>query len=197
MDKANHKPITFFLRIIFLALAVLFFLSTVMIIWDGLNSTPQPSDIGVVLGNRVQRNGQPGESLQARLDKAIDLYFSDMFPLIIVSGGTGREGLDEAAVMKNYLVSQGIPPDIIHMDSNGYNTYRTAKNSTEYMHHQKMQSAVVISQYFHLTRAKLAFRRFGVAEVSSASANYFHLIRDPYSIIREVFGLYIYILRDY
>lgn len=73
---------------------------TIIIVTDGLNDELEVVDVAVVLGNKVELNGQPSDRLQARLDKAVKLYEEDFFKYIIVSGGKGKEGLDEAEVMR-------------------------------------------------------------------------------------------------
>jgi vancomycin permeability regulator SanA len=90
-----------------------FIIHTILIVTDGLNDELADVDIAVVLGNKVELDGQPSNRLKARLDKSVELYGTGYFKNIIVSGGIGKEGFDEAKVMKEYLVNKGIPPNII------------------------------------------------------------------------------------
>ena len=115
---------------------------------------------------------------------------------IIVSGGVGKEGHNEAEAMKRYLVEAGVPEDRIHVDAAGNDTFLTARNASRFMSEEGMRSALVISQYFHVPRAKLALERFGVSPLYSAHADIFEL-RDLYSIPREVIAFYTYLFRDY
>jgi vancomycin permeability regulator SanA len=48
---------------------------------------------------------------------------------------------------------------------------------------------IVVSQYFHLTRTKMLFKKEGLENVSSASPRYFEY-RDFYSLFREFFAYY-------
>ncbi len=68
-----------------------------------------------------------------------------------------------------------------------------AQNSFSIMQQQHLKSATLISQYFHITRTKLAFHQCGIETVYNAHANYFEL-RDLYSIPREVIAYYNYLL---
>lgn len=86
-----------------------FIIHTTFIIIDGLNDELKPVDTAVVLGNKVEDDGQPSERLKARLDRTLELYGEGYFALVIVSGGIGKEGFDEAKVMKSYLLANGIP----------------------------------------------------------------------------------------
>ncbi len=87
--------------------------------------------------------------------------------------------------MRDYLVAKGIPTEKILMDEQGNTTRATADNVAQMLKIRGMKSVIVISQYFHLTRSKMAFRQAGLDKVGSAYASYFEL-RDFYSIAREV-----------
>src|SRR5215207_9219905 len=85
-----------------------FFAHVVYIVADGLTDEIERADAAVVLGNTVERDGQPSERLKARLEKAVELYEKNLVGVIIVSGGFGAEGFEEADVMRDYLVSKNI-----------------------------------------------------------------------------------------
>ena len=161
----------------------------VCIVIDGMRDDVQVSDVGVVLGSKVMPDGTPSNRLRARLDRTADLYMQGVFKHVIVSGGTGGEGFSEARVMANYLVGQRhIPNDAIILDEHGDTTRLTAQNSATLMHSHGFKSAVVVTQYFHVTRSRLALHQAGVVRVTSAHPGYFEL-RDLYSIARETIGV--------
>jgi vancomycin permeability regulator SanA len=176
-----------------LVLPLWFFVHTLYIVADGLNDEIAAADAAVVLGNTVERNGQPSERLKARLEKAVELYEHKLVGKIIVSGGFGAEGFEEADVMRDYLVSRNIPEGDIILDKDGYNTYKTAVNTKQIMERRNMRSVIIVSQYFHITRSRLAFQKAGIENIYAAHANYFEL-RDAYSILREFTGFYSYLI---
>jgi uncharacterized SAM-binding protein YcdF (DUF218 family) len=155
----------------------LFVLSALVLVVSGLNDDVHKANVAVVLGNQVKPDGQPSNRLKARLDKTVQLFKKGLFPNVIVSGGVGVEGFDEAVVMKQYLLSQGLPNDHIYLDSKGVTTYLTAKNSTQLMKNNEWTSVLVISQYFHVPRTRLSFEQFGISPVYSTHADFFE-IRD-------------------
>ncbi|MDQ8739322.1 YdcF family protein [Paenibacillus sp. LHD-38] len=159
-----------------------------------MNDELKPVDVAVVLGNKVEVNGQLSERLKARLDTSVKLYDGGYFTFIIVSGGIGKEGFDEAKVMKSYLIDKGIPEDKIIEDNNGYNSYMSAQNTSKIMDELEIDSVMVITQYFHVSRTKLAFRKMDIKEVYSAHAKIFEF-RDIYSIIREFPAYYKYLFK--
>jgi vancomycin permeability regulator SanA len=192
-NKMNRK---LFKKIFFIAVvsSLFFIVPALLIVADGLTDELHQADVAVVLGNTVNADGQPSPRLQARLDKTVELYQKGFFTNIIVSGGFGVEGFDEAVVMSQYLVSQNIPTERIFVDGEGRTTNLTAKNTAQIMRQNNWQSALVISQYFHISRCKLALANYGISPVYSASANYFEL-RDLYSLVREVMGYFSYLWR--
>jgi len=180
------------------ATSLLFLLLTLVLLGaggiavDGLRDDARASDVGVVLGSKVMLDGTPSARLRARLDKAAELYRQGMFGHIIVSGGTGIEGYSEARVMAAYLAErQAIPRAAILLDEHGDTTEATARNSAALMRAHGFRSAVVVTQFFHLTRSRYALQRAGVETVYTAHADYVEA-RDAYSLARELAALPVY-----
>ena len=171
-------------------------LGTAILVISGFNDQVGKADIALVLGNKVESDGTPSPRLRARLDKTLELYREGYFPMVIASGGLGKEGFDEAIVMKDYLVAHGIPQERVIVDSLGSTTFMSAKNTRDIARKLKITRVLVISQYYHLPRARLALERFGIPELYSAHARFFEA-RDVYSSVREFFGYLNYLFRSY
>jgi vancomycin permeability regulator SanA len=174
--------------------AALFFLACLVLVLDGLNDRLHAADLAVVLGNKVNPDGLPSIMLKARLDHTVELYHQGYFKIILVSGGHGKEGYDEAAVMRTYLEAAGLPHESIYEDSNGKTTWDTAQDTANFMQQHRLQSALIISQYFHLPRCRLAFAKQGIAPLYWSHAPFWS-VRDLYSVPREVIGYADYYLR--
>ncbi len=168
-----------------------FAVHTMLILIDGLTDDAQVVDMAVVFGNEVTPDGKPSGRLKARLDKAIEVFNNQQTKILMVSGGMGKEGFDEATVMAKYLNENHIPQENIIIDSDGINTESTVQNTLKIMKKNNFHSVMVVSQYFHISRAKLAFYKAGINEVYSAHPSYFEF-RDIYSIFREFFAYYYY-----
>jgi vancomycin permeability regulator SanA len=177
---------------ILLVFPLWFLAHTVYIVADGLTDEIAKTDAAVVLGNTVERNGQPSERLKARLDKAVELYENNLVGKIIVSGGFGAEGFEEADVMRSFLIAKNIPESDIILDRDGYDTHKTAVNTRAIMQANNFRSVTIVSQYFHITRTRLAFQKEKIENIYAAHANYFEL-RDLYSMVREFTGFYTYL----
>lgn len=176
--------------------AVSILLGLTALVWDGLHDEVHAADLGIVLGNTVHSDGTPSPRLAARLERTLELYRQGMYPWILVSGAVGKEGRDEALVMREYLLERGVPEAQILMDSAGFTTYATAANARAMMKERGLKTALVVSQYFHVPRARFALQRFGVEKVYSAHAQHFEW-RDFYSTPRELIGLLSYAFKTY
>ncbi len=171
---------------------ILIILNIIPILYVGLNDDVKISDVALVLGNKVNRDGSLSDRLKSRLDKSIELYKAEYYNKIIVSGGLGKEGHDEAVVMKDYLLKQGIASNDIIVDSKGTNTYLSSLNTDSIMTTNNWSSVLVISNFYHIRRSKLALSNRGIEHLYSAHADYYEL-RDIYSILREIPAWYFYL----
>jgi vancomycin permeability regulator SanA len=174
-----------------------FFVMMGTLIGSGLNDRLGKADLALVLGNKVELDGTPSHRLRARLDKAIELYRAGYFAKILVSGGIGQEGFDEAKVMGEYLMANGISSENILLDNAGITTYASAKNTRKILDQQNLRGVFVITQYYHIPRARLALENFGISPIYSAHADFYEG-RDIYSSIREViaYGKYMFLSYD-
>ncbi len=176
------------------ALALLFGIPAAIIVVDGLNDRVADADVGVILGTRVDPDGQPSAGLAARLEEGLALYRRGRFAMVIVSGGIGREGFDEAKVMRGWLTARGVPANAVLLDGHGDNTWATATNCAGIMQSHGWRRVLVVSQYYHISRSRLAFEKAGIGQVYTAHAHHFGL-RDFWSVPREVVAYAAYLMR--
>ena len=172
----------------------IFIAATLVLAASGLRDDIAHADVALVLGSKVELDGTPSPRLRARLDRTVELFRNGLFPSIIVSGGLGKESYDEAVVMRDYLASRGVPVDRLILDSHGDTTFASAKNTAEIAHERNFKSVFVVSQFFHIPRAKLALQRCHFSAIHSAHARFFEW-RDVYSSARETVGYVSYLLR--
>lgn len=175
----------FICSILIFIISYLIFMLTIVL--SGLKDHLVKADLIVVLGTAVSSEGVPSPGLTARLNKAIEVYQQGYAPLIMVSGGIGKQGYDESLAMENFLIKRGIPKQAIVKDNKGYNTRATAQNTYNYMQLHQLQTVIIISQYYHIARIKLAFRKVGIKQIGSGSTSFVSLI-DFYAVSRELLG---------
>lgn len=175
-------------KIFFFTLLLWLFGHVIFTTIDGLTDRGKHADFAVILGNKVNEDGTLSKRLEKRLECGLNLYQSGRVNKIIVSGGLGKEGFYEGDKMKEYLTKNGVPDTSVIVDNLGTNTIATVNNTLKLKDSLHFYSLIVVSQYFHLTRTKMLFRKHQFDNVSSASPKYFEL-RDIYSLLRE-FGAY-------
>jgi uncharacterized SAM-binding protein YcdF (DUF218 family) len=127
------------------------------------------ADVMVVFGCQVKAGGVPSDTLASRLNLAHDLYTQGLASAIIVSGGQGPdEPMSEAACMRDYLFSLGVPDEAIHMEDESTNTDENARFSYAIMQEQGYESVLCVTTGTHRQRAAWAMMRAGAADVQSA-----------------------------
>jgi len=161
--------------------AILYLGCVCLLLVNSRNDNIVDADYAIVYGNTVNPDGSLSHRLKVRVDAAIALYNQSKIKTIVVSGGLGKEGHDEAVVMANYINTHGI--DSVIIDSQGYNTHMTSVNAKALL--PINARVVAVSQYFHLPRAKLSLKHAGFENVYGYAPAYYD-VRDIYSVTREL-----------
>ena len=118
------------------------------------------ADVIIVLGAAEYR-GRPSPVLKARLDHGLELYRQKLAPRILTTGGAGGDPhFTEGEVGRAYLVSQGVPSEAVIVESEGDSTVHSMTAAAEIMRRMNLKSAIVVSDGYHIFRAKkmLEFR---------------------------------------
>ncbi|WP_241301914.1 YdcF family protein [Burkholderia stabilis] len=170
--------------------------AAVVLVVSGMRMPSEATDVAVIFGNALDETGAPKPVLAARLDAGVSCYRTGQCPAFLVSGAIDGPGLNEATAMRDYLVARGVPADRIAVDDQGDNTLATAQHTLAYLQAHRVSRVLVVSQYYHLARARLAFERVGIARenISAAYPRRFQL-RDVYSSWREVPAYTVYAVR--
>lgn len=185
------------IRIAIVALIVSGLVLIGYILSEGNDIPETPMDIAIVMGTKVEADGKPSEKLLYRLDKSIELFQTGQVNELWMTGGKGISGLNEAVVMKSYLVDQGVPGEAIKVDSLGISTFASARNLADQLPAQA--SVMIISHTSHLRRTKYAFEKFGreIDEVIGVSGGIGSLGSEAFGVLRECLALPYYWTRSY
>lgn len=176
-------------RKILLILLAWIFLHIICTVIDGLIDRKESADIALVLGSKVNEDGTLSKRLEKRMECAVGLYDAGRVKKFVVSGGIGKEGFREGDKMKEYMVRNGVPDSAVIVDNNGKNTLQSVQNILAMQSDLHFNKVIVVSQYYHLTRTKMLFRKMGFGDVDSVSPSYFEW-RDIYSLLREFVAFY-------
>lgn len=151
---------------------------------DGSKVLGVTYDCIIVLGASVQPDGTPSAILRNRIEAAVSLYERGIAPVIIMSGDGRESNYDEPSAMKDYAVSLGVPADAVYCDPGGYHTYDTMWRVA---HVYGAQSALVVTQEYHLYRAVYDARGVGLEAAGVVSDEGTYDDQDWYDI-RECAG---------
>ena len=166
---------------------MVFSFAEVLIIKNAVQKPEKNADYIVVLGARV--NGtRVTLNLKYRLDVAIDYLNENTRTKVVVSGGQGKgEDITEAKAMSDYLIKNGIKSDRIIFEDKSENTSENLEYSAEIIG-SKTKKIVIVSNDFHIYRAKCIAKKMGYTDVSGASAKT-KPITIPNSFVREAFAV--------
>jgi len=131
----------------------------------------------IVLGALVYPSGRPSDILADRLDTAADLYLAGRVGKVLVSGDQGRAAYDEVNAMRRRLQDRGVRPEDIFMDHAGFDTCDTMQRARRVF---GVNSAVIVTQAFHLPRAVYLARPCGLDAVGGEAGcrRYRHAARN-------------------
>jgi uncharacterized SAM-binding protein YcdF (DUF218 family) len=140
--------------------------ATAVLIWSSRDEA-QPAQAIVVLG-AAQYAGKPSPVLRARLDHALDLWNRHLASLLILTGGTGSgDTTSEAAVGRTYAKKHGVPDSAILVESEGRTTSESMRAVAGMLEVRGLQSALLVSDPFHMLRLRILARRFGFTPYTS------------------------------
>ncbi|HUR00656.1 MAG TPA: YdcF family protein [Gemmatimonadaceae bacterium] len=146
---------------------VLWILSAASVLLWSSRDEAQPAQAIVVLG-AAQYAGRPSPVLKARLDHALNLWNRHLANLLILTGGTGTgDTTSEAAVGRNYARKHGVPDSAILVENEGRTTSESMRAVAGMLEVRGLQSALLVSDPFHMLRLRILARRFGFIPYTS------------------------------
>ncbi|MBN2404496.1 MAG: YdcF family protein [Coriobacteriia bacterium] len=176
--------------VVALVLALAFPLAQVL--FFGTTDYRRPAEAVVVLGAKAWPDGRLSTSLEDRVQTAVELYQQGTVSILVMSGATGAEGIDESVAMRDRAVQLGVPAEAIVLDHDGVNTDSTVANTTQIFRQRNIESVLVVSQFYHLPRIKMAYRAAGVNVLTVPAASSLPIPGTPVFVLREVPGFWVY-----
>jgi uncharacterized SAM-binding protein YcdF (DUF218 family) len=157
-------------RTVTVGMAVVFSLwlvsAAAVLVWSSRDEA-RPAQAIVVLG-AAQYAGKPSPVLRARLDHALDLWNRHLASLLILTGGTGSgDTTSEAAVGRKYAEKHGVPDSAILVENEGRTTSESMRAVAGMLEVRGLQSALLVSDPFHMLRLRILARRFGFTPYTS------------------------------
>jgi SanA protein len=145
-----------------------------------------PERIAIVFGAGLRRDGTPTAILKDRVQTAVQLYQQGKATKLLMSGDNRFVDYNEPESMRQYALDLGVPDEDIVLDYAGRRTYDTCYRANAIF---QVDSAILVTQNFHLPRALFLCNSFGVVSTGVEANNiYFRKISRLYWNIRELFA---------
>jgi uncharacterized SAM-binding protein YcdF (DUF218 family) len=148
--------------LVLLAGAITFFYIGWRINHTGTRDKARRADAIVVLGARVEADGQPGPDLKVRTLHAVDLFQRGLAPYLICTGGYRDDQFSAAAVACDLAVLQGMPAEKVLLADGSMTTREDAASARDLMLAHGWQTAILVSHPLHLERARILFEGEGL-----------------------------------
>lgn len=122
----------------------------------------QPADAIVVLG-AAQYDGRPSPVLEARLQRALELYEMGLAPVVVVTGGRqDGDTFTEATTGYNWLAGHGVPNDAILKEVQGRSTYESLAATARFLRDDDVMEVVLVTDGYHSLRVSGIAREVGL-----------------------------------
>lgn len=137
----------------------------------------------IILGYALGDDGKMQPTLIERLKQGLAQYKKNPKSPIIVSGGVQKGGVTEAFLMKNWLVKNGVPADLIYMDDLAKDTVGNANYSTDILAKLAPENVTLISSASHIRRGLTVFEE--AANLKELKVKYHNLVYLDYPSLTE------------
>ena len=142
----------------------------------------------IVVFGAAEYVGHPSPVLRARLDHAYNLFERGLAPVIITTGGAGKDPhFSEGQVGRDYLEARGVPDGNLIAETQGGDTEESAKRVAVILRANDLHSCLLVSDAYHMFRAK---------QMMSAQGITVYISPRPYSIPKTFVGRYVAALRE-
>ncbi|MDR5590722.1 SanA/YdcF family protein [Christiangramia sp. SM2212] len=143
---------------VILGIEAIFQRQTAGLIYDNMSNVP-PARTVIILGASVHADGKLSPILKDRVDTAIKLFEKNKVNNFLVTGDHRSEDYNEVAAMVGYLEENGIDKSLIISDHAGLDTYDSMYRAGKLF---EVESAIVVTQKFHLPRALFIAKNLGL-----------------------------------
>ncbi len=137
----------------------------------------------IVLGASVKSDGTPSDALADRLRVGAELYKQGKVSWVYLTGDDGQFHADEIDVMRSFIKGLDVPSDRILIDGKGFRTYESCKHAKE----AGIQSAIVVTQRFHIGRALYLCNRMGI-DTYGVTSDLQHYVDIDLFWVRDLFA---------
>jgi uncharacterized SAM-binding protein YcdF (DUF218 family) len=141
------------------------------IVNQSVHDESRAADAIVVFG-AAEYDGRPSPVYKARLDRAAQLFHRGLAPIVITTGGSGKDPrFSEGVVGREYLKTLGIPDSQLIAETQSGDTAESARRVSTIMYTNSMHSCLAVSDGYHIFRIKQMLAREGVTAYGAPRPN--------------------------
>ena len=165
----------------------------------GTTDYRRPADAAVIFGARVYATGRPSPLLADRIATGVELYRTGLVGTLVMSGGDGADGFNEAGVMRDVAIAAGVDPAAVLVDPAGNTTEATVDNTLALLARRPASPLplrlIAVSQAYHLPRIQLAYANGGIDVLTVPAPDPEPIREMPLLALREVPAFWAYFVR--
>jgi len=153
------------------AVGALYVMITFVQVWHASRQDHRQPAAAIVVMGAAQYDGRPSPVLQARLDRAFELYRQGLAPLLVTTGAK-LEGdrFTEGFAGYQYLSSLGVPDEDIANVDTGTNTWEELSAASDELHRRAQRQpsnrarvrVLIVSDSYHSLRLEHTAREVGL-----------------------------------
>jgi SanA protein len=151
--------------------------------------------VAIIFGAGLRGDGTPTAMLRDRILTGADLYFSGKVEKLLMSGDNRFVNYNEPESMRQFALSVGVPDEAIVLDYAGRRTYDTCYRAKAIF---GVESALLVTQKFHLPRAMFLCNMLGLNTLGVEASNCYWNgspfvwdIREQFATIAAFLDLYV------
>lgn len=161
-----------------------------------IDEAPIEYPVAIVFGAGLRWDGTASPVLRDRVRAAVELYQNGKVKKLLFSGDNRFIDYNEPGAMQDYALELGVPSDDIVLDYAGRRTYDTCYRANSIF---KVESALIVTQKFHLPRALFLCKQLGInsvgvnadlREYSNYSLRYWNF-REIFATIAAIWDIWI------
>jgi uncharacterized SAM-binding protein YcdF (DUF218 family) len=128
-------------------------------------SPVQPADAVVILGSPIGKGGRLSPIAEERAAAGVEIWRRNLAPVICITGGRSigarSDTISESEGIADWIRRMGVPEGSLRVDHSATDTRENALRSAELLLGEGRKRVWLVTQPFHLRRARYHFRRAG------------------------------------
>lgn len=155
-----------------------------------ISEKPKYSDVVIVLGGGLRKDGSVGPIVEQRIQKGVELATVPFAPVVLMSGGPVKsKNFIESVQMAAYAKTLGVVPPVV-TEERSTSTRENALQSKIVVEEHNWTTALLVTSEFHSKRACAVFRKLSFAVTCVAAPEEVSNVRERLKLTKAIFREY-------